>query len=107
MNQPSGHSKSIIQIKVFISGKVQGVGFRAATVRAASSYPLITGYVKNLSDGRVEALFAGPQADVEALVQWCKKGPPRAHVSQIEVSLETLSDNSLKFRSIPSMHEHD
>ena len=101
MTHSNATSPTMAQIKIVISGKVQGVGFRAATVREASSYPHITGYVKNLNDGRVEALFAGPLSDVETLVQWCKKGPPRALVSQVEVSSEPFSGKYLQFQAIP------
>ena len=84
-----------IQSRVIISGKVQGVGFRAATLQQAKQYPQILGFVTNLPDGRVEALFAGNGADVLSMVAWCQKGPSSAQVTHLEVKEEQL-DFSLK-----------
>lgn len=83
----------MIQRRVTISGKVQGVGFRASTVREAQNYPQVKGYVKNLPDGRVEAVFAGPEQEVLSLTAWCKKGPRSAKVTQIEVKEEAYQSN--------------
>jgi acylphosphatase len=69
---------------VFVSGRVQGVSFRYYTVRQASDKG-VRGWVRNLADGRVEAMFEGPQEKVEAMVQWCHQGPPAARVSEVEV----------------------
>ena len=79
---------SRIQRRVFVKGRVQGVGFRAATARVAAQFPQVGGLVRNLADGRVEALFAGPEADVLALVSWCKQGPATAKVTHLEVREE-------------------
>ena len=79
-----------IQRRVFVSGRVQGVGFRAAVVEAATKAPDICGYVKNLSDGRVEAVFSGPMDQVLSLVAWCRQGPPHAQVSRLEVIEESF-----------------
>lgn len=68
---------------VWISGRVQGVGFRYATVIQAQRYNL-GGWVRNLSDGRVEAVFEGPAAEVARVVAWCRSGPPGAWVSDVE-----------------------
>ena len=69
---------------LIISGRVQGVCFRIETARAAR--PLnVRGWVRNLPDGSVEALFEGEKADVERAIQWCRKGPPRARVDQVQV----------------------
>jgi acylphosphatase len=69
--------------RVWIRGRVQGVGFRAATCEAARREP-VAGWVRNLSDGRVEALFEGPAPAVEALLAWCRVGPPFARVDGLE-----------------------
>ncbi len=68
---------------VHISGRVQGVGFRAFTRRAARTAKL-TGWVLNLPDGRVEAVIEGPRKDVESLIETLRKGPRRARVDRIE-----------------------
>jgi acylphosphatase len=75
------------RIRVHISGRVQGVFFRAATRRAAADLNL-KGWVRNMDDGRVEALFEGADAAVEKMIAWCKIGPPSAKVEQVELSEE-------------------
>jgi acylphosphatase len=57
-------------------------------------YPALRGFVKNLPDGRVEAVFLGEVADVLAMVQWCSHGPPAAQVTDLEVKDEA-NDPSL------------
>ena len=66
-----------------IRGRVQGVGFRDWTVEAARARGL-SGWVRNLPDGTVELLAAGPRAEVEALLAECAEGPPSARVSDVE-----------------------
>ena len=80
----------IIQRRVLISGSVQGVGFRAATAEAAAAYPGLRGFVRNLLDGRVEAVFCGQEAAVLKMVAWCKDGPPSAQVTRLEVREEPV-----------------
>ncbi|MEA3199064.1 MAG: acylphosphatase [Thermoplasmata archaeon] len=60
---------------VFVSGKVQGVFYRDTTKQEAQKRSL-AGWVRNLRDGRVEAVFEGPADDVEAMVAWCRIGSP-------------------------------
>jgi len=67
---------------------VQGVGFRFAVERAASSRD-VSGWVRNRSDGAVEAVFEGEPQDVEALVDFCRHGPRGAEVERIEVEEES------------------
>jgi len=70
---------------VYISGKVQGVWFRVYTEKVACRYG-VTGWVKNLPDGRVEAIFEGNGEDVERMVTWCREeGSPNSRVSEVEV----------------------
>jgi acylphosphatase len=71
--------------RVRIHGRVQGVFFRDCTQREASSRG-VAGWVRNCSDGTVEALFEGPPGAVEAMVSWARCGPIRAEVSDVEVS---------------------
>ena len=72
---------------VLVTGMVQGVFFRAATAKLAQKLGL-TGWVRNLDDGRVEAVFEGEKKDVDEAVEFCKHGPPGAHVEAIDVKPE-------------------
>ena len=72
---------------VFISGDVQGVSFRWYCSREASSRGL-GGFVRNLPDGRVEAVFEGDAENVDAMVEWCRLGPSPARVRGMDVSEE-------------------
>lgn len=69
-------------LSVFVEGKVQGVGFRAATVRQAHQLQL-GGWVRNLADGRVQALLQGPQDAIDQMLSWLLQGPPAARVDQV------------------------
>jgi acylphosphatase len=79
--------------RVFVSGRVQGVFFRYTCAREASDAGL-RGLVRNLPDGRVEALFQGSKPSVERLIAWCHDGPPAARVDAVDVAFEPL-DKSL------------
>ena len=74
---------------VFVSGRVQGVGYRAAAQQAARRLGL-GGWVRNLPDGRVEAWIAGPRDHVERMIAWCRRGPERAWVRQVEVQWQEV-----------------
>lgn len=76
-----------LRVHVWISGRVQGVGFRYATAIQAQRYDL-GGWVRNLGDGRVEAVFEGPAAEVARVVAWCRSGPPGAWVADVETTPE-------------------
>lgn len=84
---------------VFIKGRVQGVSFRYYTMREAERQR-VAGWVRNLMDGRVEAVFEGPKDRVEAIVAWCHQGPPAAHVEAVDVTwvpqVEGLGDFQVK-----------
>jgi acylphosphatase len=82
---------------VFISGRVQGVAFRHYTVKMARSLNL-GGWVRNLGDGRVEAVIEGDDAPVDTMLAWCKKGPPLAHVTDVDVQEEPCSGDYEDFR---------
>lgn len=73
------------RVKVVITGRVQGVGFRASCQRQAVALGL-TGWVRNRWDGAVEALFEGPAEAVNAMLAWCHQGPPAAYVTGVEVT---------------------
>jgi len=70
---------------VIISGRVQGVFFRMETKRAAGEFGVF-GWVKNQLDGTVEAVFEGDQDRVDAIVDWCRQGPPHADVTDVTVN---------------------
>jgi acylphosphatase len=74
--------------RVVVHGFVQGVGFRFAVERAARSRG-VAGWVRNRSDGTVEAVFEGEPEDVEALVDLCREGPRGAEVERVEVARES------------------
>jgi acylphosphatase len=78
---------ALLRIHVLITGQVQGVGFRLATAQYATQLGL-NGWVQNLPDGRVEAVFEGDRATVEAMVQWCHQGPPTATVAAVTAIAE-------------------
>lgn len=72
-------------MQVKVTGKVQGVGFRQATVRQATRLS-VDGWVRNQDDGSVSALLCGDTEAVEAMVSWLGKGPAKAEVDQVEIS---------------------
>ena len=72
---------------VWVAGMVQGVYFRQNTRREAQRHGL-RGWVRNLGDGRVEAVLEGERGAVETVVAWCRHGPPEAHVDRVEVEWE-------------------
>ncbi len=78
MNAPQNKA-----VRVFIRGRVQGVWFRAWTKEQADQLGL-TGWVRNRRDGRVEALFAGPEDKLGLMLELCRSGPPAALVSAVK-----------------------
>lgn len=74
-----------VRVALVVSGRVQGVAFRQSTAEEAARLGL-TGFVRNLPDGRVEAEAEGERAAVERLVAWCRRGPPLARVDDVAVS---------------------
>ena len=70
--------------RVLVSGRVQGVFYRGSCAEQARAAGL-AGWVRNLLDGRVEAMFEGDDDAVERLVTWCRSGPPRAAVTDVQV----------------------
>ena len=78
------------RVHVFISGMVQGVFFRAKT-RNEAMRNNVRGWVRNLPDGRVEAVFEGKPEDVDRTVDWCRVGPSLAAVERVEAIVEPYS----------------
>lgn len=76
-----------VRAHAVISGRVQGVFFRLETKHAAEGYGVF-GWVRNRRDGTVEAVFEGSEENVMSVLEWCKKGPPIAKVSRVDVEWE-------------------
>lgn len=79
------------QVHIFISGSVQGVGYRYF-IKSAARQNGITGWVNNTPDGRVEAVFQGEQPALEAVIEKCRKGPFLAEVKSLDLNWEDLSE---------------
>ena len=75
---------------VWIAGRVQGVFFRAYTLEAAQLIG-VTGWVRNLHDSRVEAVFEGEADKVEKMIEWCREGSPMSRVDRVEVLEEVYT----------------
>lgn len=86
MQNTTPHPKQV-RAHVFISGRVQGVGYRYSTVDTAIQLGL-TGWVRNLPDGSVEAVFEGSQTVVGQMIRWCYQGPPAAMVQKVLIAYE-------------------
>ena len=81
--------------RCLVAGRVQGVFYRASTRARAQSLG-VTGYARNLPDGRVEGFACGSASAVQALCDWLWEGPPAAHVSAVDV--ETIATADLRER---------
>ncbi|MCK4727371.1 MAG: acylphosphatase [Desulfobacterales bacterium] len=79
-----------VRAHVVIDGRVHGVCFRMDTRRAALQRG-IRGWVKNLHDGTVEAVFEGDETDVKSMLKWCEAGPPLARVSKVSLTWESYT----------------
>jgi len=88
MQNPSAPQEQI-RVHVFVSGRVQGVGYRYSTMDEAQRLG-VNGWVRNLPDGRVEAVFEGSKTVVEEIIRWCHKGPTAAVVKDVAVEDEEL-----------------
>ncbi len=84
------------RVRLFIKGKVQGVFFRQA-LKVTAIKNNVNGWVRNLKDGRVEALLEGDDIDVSILVEWCHAGSANARVEDIDIKNEKYSGEFLKF----------
>ena len=83
------------RVRLRISGRVQGVYYRGATKDEAHRLG-VSGWVRNLPDGSVEALLEGPPDAVRALVAWCRVGPPGAVVTDVQESCEPAAGDQLR-----------
>lgn len=95
----------MIRRAVVIHGLVQGVAFRHYTSRRALELG-VTGWVRNLPDGSVEGLFEGDEAAVDALVEWCRSGPPAARVDRLDLREGTYRNEFDSFLITRGMHSN-
>jgi acylphosphatase len=90
MQEPNGSvwdDRSMRTVRVRISGRVQGVFFRASCARLARDLG-ISGWIRNRPEGDLEAVFQGPDPAVGDMLTWCRHGPPAARVEGIEIRAE-------------------
>ncbi len=85
-----------VRARIRVTGRVQGVAFRASTVEEAERLG-VAGFVRNLRDGSVEVEAEGERSLVESLVRWCRRGPPPARVDRVEVEWLAASGDSGPF----------
>jgi acylphosphatase len=90
-------NQELARAHLFISGRVQGVNFRWHTQRKAQALGL-TGWVRNLGDGRVEAVFEGDKKAVQRAIDWCRVGPPSALVDNVAASYQEPTGEFRSFR---------
>jgi len=90
-------SGRMVRAHIFISGRVQGVFFRSNMRNVASRYG-VTGWVRNLPDGRVEAVLEGREDAVMRVLEWAREGPPLARVDDVEVFWEEYKGEFKDFR---------
>lgn len=88
-------------VRLSIQGRVQGVWYRAWTVREAQARGL-RGWVRNRRDGSVEAVLVGPSAVVGAMIEACRKGPPAARVDEVLVTDTAPTDVGPGFEQLPT-----
>jgi acylphosphatase len=86
-----------VRAHVFVSGRVQGVFFRSET-RYKANRRNVTGWIRNTSDGRVEAIFEGEKEDVERMVDFCRRGPSGARVTKVDIQWENYTGEIKEFR---------
>jgi acylphosphatase len=91
-----GRMSEIQQARFVITGRVQGVWYRASTQERAVSLGL-SGWVRNLPDGRVEVRAQGPPERIQALIDWCYAGPPLARVERIDADWSEATERLDRF----------
>ena len=86
-----------VRAHVFIRGRVQGVYFRQNTMIVATRHGVM-GWVRNLKDGRVEAVLEGIEIDVNEVIEWCYSGPPKATVDDVDINYEKYTGEFSEFK---------
>ena len=81
------------RVHIVVSGRVQGVGYRASACDKAKSLG-ITGWVRNLPEGTVEILAEGDEPSIAAFINWCRNGPRWARIDDVQVSDEVSKEDS-------------
>ncbi|CAA9485109.1 MAG: Acylphosphate phosphohydrolase, putative [uncultured Solirubrobacteraceae bacterium] len=85
MPSPDASARPVIRRHVIVSGRVHGVFFRDSTRREAERLG-VAGWVRNVDDGTVEAVFEGEDSAVDGMIAFCRRGPERARVDRVEVA---------------------
>jgi acylphosphatase len=86
-----------VRAYVLVGGRVQGVFFRSETQDEAVRQN-VTGWIRNLPDGRVEAVFEGEKENVGKMIEFCRRGPPWARVAKVEVHWENFTGEFESFK---------
>ena len=84
------------RIRIFVTGKVQGVFFRQS-LKVMAKKNNVFGWVKNLKDGRVEAILEGSEEQIGRLLEWAHRGPANARVDDVEICNEKFANEFSKF----------
>jgi acylphosphatase len=87
------------RVHLHISGRVQGVYYRQTTAQVAADLGL-SGWVRNLPDGRVEAIAEGPTEALERLLAFCHEGPPAARVERVECQWQEETGEFARFKAL-------
>jgi len=85
-----------VRVHIIVSGRVQGVGYRNNTFKQAKKIG-VNGWVRNLGDGKVEAVFEGGKQEVEKIINWAKKGPLFANISDFKIEWQEPKEEFKNF----------
>jgi acylphosphatase len=99
MDRSQTSQTPMVRARIVISGRVQGVYFRASARDVAHAQRLC-GWVRNRLDGGVEAVVEGDKGAVQAFIAWCHRGPPGAHVTAVQVTMELYTGEFQGFRVV-------
>ena len=94
-------SNDTITVRIEITGRVQGVGFRES-MRAVAQALNVKGWVRNREDDSVESIVQGDEEDIERVIAWCHNGPPGAYVKFVKAELVENSETFIAFTRWPN-----